>query len=65
MSERRTRKRPKLAIEVVEDAGNWSWHDDVAGLIEAAAAELRPNRIWSWKPPPPRLCSHPTRKSPT
>ena len=40
MSERRNRKRPKLAIEVVEDDGNWSWHDDVAGLIEAAAAEL-------------------------
>ncbi len=44
MSERRTRKRPKLAIEVVEDAGNWSWNDDVAGIIEAAAAELATER---------------------
>lgn len=40
MPERRPRKRAKLAIDVVEDDGDWSWAEDARGLIEAAAAEI-------------------------
>lgn len=40
MSERRNRKRPRLATEVVEDSGDWAWVEDVDTLAEAAAAEV-------------------------
>jgi probable rRNA maturation factor len=40
MSERRNRKRPQLAIEVIEDSGDWSWVDEIETLAEAAAAEV-------------------------
>ncbi len=40
MSERRNRKRPRLATEVIEDSGDWSWVDDIQTLAEAAAAEV-------------------------
>lgn len=40
MSERRNRKRPKLAVEVVEDSGDWSWVDDIETLADATAAEV-------------------------
>jgi probable rRNA maturation factor len=44
MSERPPRKRAKIAVEIVEDAGDWSWSEDVNGLIEAAAAEVATER---------------------
>ncbi len=40
MSERRKRKRPRLATEVVEDSGDWSWVDDIELLTGATAAEV-------------------------
>ena len=40
MSERRNRKRPHLAAEVVEDSGDWSWVDDIEALADATAAEV-------------------------
>ena len=40
MSERRTRKRTKLAIEMVEESGDWSWAEDALGMVQAAAAEV-------------------------
>jgi probable rRNA maturation factor len=40
MSERRNRKRPRLATEVVEDSGDWAWVEDIDALVEAAAAEV-------------------------
>ena len=40
MSERRNRKRPQLAAEVVEDSGDWSWVDDIEALADATAAEV-------------------------
>lgn len=40
MSERRNRKRPRLAAVVVEDSGDWSWVEDIQSLAEAAAAEV-------------------------
>lgn len=40
MSERRNRKRPQLAAEVVEDSGDWSWVDDIDALADATAAEV-------------------------
>lgn len=40
MTGRGPRRRRKLDIEVVEEAGDWSWAEDVLGLVEAAAAEI-------------------------
>ncbi|MGL4398009.1 MAG: rRNA maturation RNase YbeY [Hyphomicrobium sp.] len=40
MSERRSRKKSRLTIEIVEDAGDWTDIEDAAVLIEAAAAEV-------------------------
>ncbi|MGE0054303.1 MAG: rRNA maturation RNase YbeY [Hyphomicrobium sp.] len=45
MSEGRARRRPRLTADVVEDAGDWSFLNDAAALVEAAASQVEADDI--------------------
>lgn len=40
MSQRKSPKRAKIEVDLVEDAGDWAFLENVQGLVEAAAAEV-------------------------
>lgn len=40
MSDKRPSKRARIGVEIVEDAGDWSFLENVQGLVEAAASEV-------------------------
>jgi probable rRNA maturation factor len=45
MSQRKSAKRAKIDVDLVEDAGDWAFLENAQGLVEAAAAEVATDPI--------------------